>query len=115
MNFQKISFEDILNENGGVLIDEEYLLSKQERLSIKGMDVKSFFTFEEYILNLENDRVLEIPSGELDFSVSDGNILKSFVKQLYFPVIEDEKTYVEIIFESDEPCKKLRNLLIYFL
>jgi len=108
--------EDILermaNNGLGVLLDEEHLLSRNETIILDGIEIKSYKTFEDWILGLDGGGSLEITEY---VTIEEYEVLEMFVGELYQPANDNDETYAEIIYKSEKPYDKIEEYINTFI
>lgn len=95
----------------GVLLDEEYLLSKNDAVILDGKKIISYVTFEEWIEWISGDRSIEITDG---LTLYEDEVLNNFFEELYKPS-DNGLSYAEIVYNSEKPYDKVFDLFYMFV
>lgn len=97
----------------GVLMNNEYLLSRNETITIDNIEIISYITLEEYIEGLGHFGRINISNT---FSVDEDEVLELFTSKLYQPISKNTyETYAESIYNAKDPYKKIIDYTSEFL
>lgn len=104
--------ERMANNGLGVLLDDEHLLSRNKCVVLDGIEIRSYETFEDWILGLDGQHHLEITE---DLTIDEYEVLESFAGELYQPANDKGETYAEIIYKSENPYDKIEEYINTFI
>lgn len=103
--------DDMESKGLGVKLDEEYLLSKNEKVTIDGIEIKSFETFEDWICGLSGCGHIELTDY---LTIEEDDVINIFIGELYQPATDEGETYADIIYRSDKPYEQVKKYMLDF-
>lgn len=102
----------ILDNGLGVQLGDEHILSKTNKLVIDGKIFESDLTLEEYIGWLDGGESYEIIDG---LEITKVDIINTFKGELEQPCNDNGETYMDIIYNSENPEQEIEKFINEFL
>lgn len=103
--------EKIVNNGLAVVINEVNLLSKVDELMIDGNVIESSYSLDEYIEMFDGGDYIKLAGIEVTMLES----IQILLEELYQPCNDEELTYAERIYNSDNPYIEIKKLISEFL
>lgn len=104
-----------ITDNGNAIrIDPDedmYLLSETDKISVDGNVIGCSYSLEEYIKFFDGGEVIKLAGMEITMMET----IEAFLDMLYEVCNDKHETYAERIYNSNNPCNEIKQIINEFL
>lgn len=94
----------------GVWINDEYFLSKEEKIIFLEVKIEYYLTFGEWlssVFNENREKIIIIESQLIEISIFESEVMQMFIEKLY----KGKESYADKIYNAKEPYQKIQNII----